>query len=308
MTTDTWRVGVWSTDAHSPCDSGVFGWASHGFCTDALFCGAGEDAFGIWSREPNGVTFCGKYCDVLAQVRDLSFTPSLVLIAFAHAAGVAGFLVDMSSFSNMRGVPIAGGGAAMAPRSDTGRMRPCGEDVTLLAISGGRYAVESLNVLDASVDMLEFRGGGNCIEQLRPAGKPDWTAAGELWESFKSARRIAPDDNESIALTRPDGVNLHCHAEGDSLLAGADLPADGWLEFRCVHPDELHRRVSEFISVEGSLICGCAGLARHVKDSARTGAGSLCSFMFGEICKTEAGVVFGNLMMTRVLPVLGESD
>lgn len=294
------RFSFW-TPGHAPSgDAPAFGCAAHGYAAQGIWQQPNASGAAAWPRLLTGEALGGGYEDVWAQLDRVGWRPDAALVLFSHARGVEAFLQRW----NIRfpGVPVAGGGAALGAGQAAGELSPGAPDVAVLLIRGGRWRADTLNVHDRTGRLLPFRAGGpRTITHLRQDGK--WVPAATAVRALQACHGRAETDLESLTFSDAGGRNIHCRFDGERVLTGADLPADGQVEFRTVSRADAAARLLEFCSVPGALVFGCAGLRSLLDAPITVAPATLVGFMFGELVTLAGCPQFGNLMASRLVPL-----
>ena len=254
-----------------------------------------------WPTTLTGRVLAGSYAEVLVQLRALTEKPTAVIALFALPDGMEAFLSECHAL--LGAAPIVGGGAARGAGQARGELLPSAASVSMLLVTQGTWQADTLNVHDAKPAVLEFRGSGpRTITHLRQDGLGDWQPAAAVFRALQAEHGRTNADCESITLCDHHGRNVHGSFAGECLQTGADLPSDGNLRLRIVSRPNVARRLTDFCSVHGALVFGCAGLRALLDAPLAVAEGTLVGFMFGELVTLGDRAQFGNLMAVRLLP------
>jgi hypothetical protein len=299
-----WTFSFW-TPGHVPTKGErVCGCASHGFAAHHAWFGLEVADAVDWPTALSGDVLAGSYAEVLGRLRGRPVKPAAVIALFAHATGMEAFLDECHSV--LGATPMVGGGAARGAGQTHGELLPAAADVSMLLITQGTWRAETVNVHGATATALESRGSGpRSITHLRRKGLGDWQPAAAAFRALQAEHGRAGADCESISLCDRRGRNVHCSFAVDGLHTDADLPAAGHLMLRTVSRSEASGRLTEFCSVPGALVFGCAGLRGLLDAPIAVAPGALAGFVFGELVTLEGQPRFGNLMAARLVPLEG---
>jgi hypothetical protein len=140
------RIAFWTFSnswKNVPAD---FGCAVHGFANSRQWANPQEPLTGVWDESLRGTLASGNYDSVLKTLSVLSFKPKVGIVLFSKPTGIESFIDRLIQI--MPGVPLIGGGAAIADGQAEGELMPPGEDVALLPVEKGNFKLESLNIFD----------------------------------------------------------------------------------------------------------------------------------------------------------------
>ncbi|HLH57110.1 MAG TPA: hypothetical protein VKY92_26260 [Verrucomicrobiae bacterium] len=246
-----------------------------------------------------GEAVAGSYKDVLSRIAKPAFSPRAAIVLFARGVGQEEFLESWQQLFPR--LPVVGGAAARSNGADAGDVLPLAADVAVLLICKGTWATETLNLHELSGTEWQFQAEGpRTIARLRPAKSGEWQPAATAFRSQQTACGRNAEDCESITISDRDGRNLHVSISGDELHVGANLPAEGGLFFRAVHPAAVARKFQDFCAHPDTLVCGCAGLRSLIKEPLILPRNTLAGFLFGEVVTVAGQPRFGNLMAARL--------
>ena len=263
-------------------------------------CSAGGIT-GSWSIRPFGEVLAGTYENVLLELADKTatgFHADAAIVFFAKAPGMEEFLRQASRL--LPGVPFGGGGAAFQPGAGAGELLPSAKDAVLLLIQDVRYHFTNVwaNVHDDTGRKVQFRAGGERVILSLRENDGDVPALG-WYSSRREESGFSQENFENLALSSPEGWNLHVSPEGEfALHTGANLPGGGELFVRQIDSDTASLRISAFCGNENTLIFGCAGLQSMLAESVQCGVGTFAGFLHGEVLTVEGNPRFTNLMMS----------
>ena len=265
-------------------------WEEDGFgCASLGFAGAAGKGTAAFSCAPRGLVLQGGYDRILAEAEGLSPTAAIVL--FGNAGGENRFLARLSSLLNC---PTVGGGAAMNGNVGglmTGRTEAC-----VFLLTDEDYEVETqwqnihrhlLGEVEVSFDEADPR----TVTALNGEEPKAWL------DRQKAALGFAPEDFEHFTLSDQKGINAHLSWDGAHVRSGRDL--EHTMIARYVRPEETKPAAMAFYNdAENAIVFGCAGLKGICGELPPVQ--SLGLYLFGEVCMTEQGPVFGNLMLSKL--------
>lgn len=291
-----WRIVLWTSATPRPPDDGrTFGCASHGLAAPDSWIDPATAAQAAWPAPVTGTVLAGTCAGVLEQLAAPRPRPRAAVLFFAQAAGVEAFLEACRRL--LPGVPLAGGGAALAPGRTRGEILPAAEDVALLLLDAGDWRVDTLNCHEPlGAELAVEHGGPRTLRRV--AGEP----ALAFLRREQATHGFAQDDFASLAFQDAEGRNLHSSPDGNGLRLGADLPADGRLRLGTSSRARVTRQLAAFCQEPQSLIFGCAGLRGLLNAPVIPGPGALAGFLFGEVVTPARHPRFGNLMAAKLAP------
>jgi hypothetical protein len=295
-----YKIKYWNPGSLLKTESDVFGCSVHGFTNHSEWINPDENALTSWSEELPGIVLTGDFEAVLGALRNLQFTPKACIAVVKNTTSVDPFIRRYAEF--MPGIPLIGGGAAIATSQNEGELLPQSKEVSLLAIAEGNYVLESMNIYDKSGISVEVeRVTDRIFSKLRilPDGK--WQNAPDFYRDQQKNRGIEESNFELLTFFDNNERNIHCSIHGESIRSGANLPDDDILNFGTTSWVAAEQKLKEFISTKNSLIFGCAGIRSLIKNPLFTGENSLAGFMFGEIFTLNDTPMFGNLMLTKLI-------
>ncbi|MBE6884451.1 MAG: hypothetical protein E7487_07580 [Ruminococcaceae bacterium] len=263
-------------------------------CSAASFAGSN-----VWNITPKGIVICGKYEETLEEARQLAqeaFAPDAVIAFYSRNNGIEKHLAAVSALFS--GVPFCGGGAAPAASGEA-ELYPSGEDVTMLFIRDDRYSFthyyRDLHDISEAFISLET-SDSRTILSITDGGRT--CPAAEWLDALKNKHAFRAESFENVTLTTAEGYNLHLSGDGSSTLnTGSDIPVTGQVHVGLITDAEAQQRINAFLTTEGDLVFGCAGL-RSMTTSIETA--NTCGFLHGEIMTLNGEPHFGNLMMSAL--------
>ena len=270
---------------HSPAND-VFGSATLGFAGKA---GCAADAFCEFTESVSGIVLNGTYESILPCVPSKKYRAAILLCG--NAGGENAFVKQL--FDKVH-CPVVGGGAAMD--GDVGGLIAGGGQASVLLIDDERFdiRVETKNIHQHVI--------GHCRVDFDDSNPRVITAIDgqepRAWLSEKKkALGFSEDDFEHFTLSDVGGVNAHLSWNGQNIVSGRDLEQD--MIARYVKPDEVYASVFDFYDdSESTIVFGCAGIKGITGEISEVR--SLGLYMYGEICMTERGAEFGNLMLSKI--------
>jgi hypothetical protein len=293
------KIAFWTPGTGILQNQQLFGCASHGFATDSAWVEPEKGECSFWKETIIGTVFTGGYKNVLTSLGKCNFMPKVCIAFFRKSLGVEQFILKFREL--LPNVPVIGGGAAIGEGQNMGDVLPLAEEVVLLAAAEGEFDLQTLNIYNQTNMELEINiTSDRSFDKVRllPDGK--WQSALDFFHEQKKIRGISQEDFESITFHDLNRRNIHCSIKEDKVLTGANLPDNGRLVLCVVDRKEATRHLSEFISVERSLVIGCAGIRSLVQKPLTAGKDSLAGFLFGEVVSFNNQPMFGNLMLVRL--------
>jgi len=294
-----YKIAFWTPGTEVTGNQQIFGCASHGFATESTWVEPVKGAYSVWDQSIKGMIYSGRFEQVLTELGQCNFTPRVCIAYFSKSQGAEHFITQFRKI--FPSVPMIGGGAAMGEGQSRGELYPQAEDVVVFAAAEGTYELESLNIYMQTDIEIEIRKTDERVfDQVRllPGGK--WQSAVDFYQQQRFARGIHLEDFESLTFHDLNRRNLHCSIINDQIVTGANLPDNQSLTLCIVNRNEATRRLSEFISKEGSLVIGCAGIRSLIQEPLTTGRKTLAGFLFGELVTFNSQPMFGNLMLARL--------
>lgn len=267
-------------------DAGAFGGGSLGF---AGMAGEGAPEKVDFSIRPRGRVLTGTYDEILRSLGDAK--PAAALVLFGNAGGENAFMQELN---RRLSCPIVGGGAAM----DGGRgRRIAGEgDACLFLLEDDAFYIvtETKNIHSHILGRVKVGFDPARPRILRTIDGRDAKA----WlDERKNVLGFAEGDFEHLTLSDEMGINAHFSFDGTNVLSGRDLEEE--MIARYVLPEEVYPAVFDFYNDrENAIVFGCAGLKGITGEL--TPVKSLGLYLFGEVCMTEDGAEFGNLMLSKI--------
>jgi hypothetical protein len=293
-------ISFWNSGKLQNESNDTFGCSVHGFSNRSEWVNPEENAAAFWSEKLSGVVLTGDFSTVLNSLQNLHFTPKACIALVKDTRDIDTFIRKYAEC--MPGIPLIGGGAAVASGQEAGELLPPGKEVTLLAIAEGNFVFESVNIYDKSGISLEIeRVTERIFSKLRKLPEGKWQNALDFYRDQQKSRGIEESNFELMTFFDRYGRNIHCSIHGEAIRSGATLPDDNILYIGTTSYADAERKLAEFLSGENSLIFGCAGIRSLIKNPLFTGENSLAGFMFGEIFSLNDKPMFGNLMLTKLI-------
>ena len=267
---------------HSPKE-GTFGCASLSFASMPECALDAAQKFGL---VPSGLVLNGTYEEILAGIPAKAYKAAIVLCG--NAGGENAFVRQLSQKLNC---PIVGGSAAMD--GNIGGLITGGGQASVLLIED-EVQVEHANIHRHILKTVKVDyDQKNC----RIVKAIDGVDAKTWLDQQKQALGIAENDFEHFTLSDLQGINAHLSFDGEYVRSGRDLTTE--MLARYVKPEEVYPAVLDFYNDdENTIVFGCAGLKSITGELPKIN--SLGLYMFGEICTTENGPEFGNLMLSKI--------
>ena len=293
------RIGFWNT-GNFPVDvKDLFGCSTHGYTSNNRWVNPKEKCVDYWDHKLFGEAIAGDYKTVLDTMLNLDFTPKFCLAFFNKAKGMEEFIKQFNLIFPL--VSILGGGASRAEGQSSGELIPPSQDVSVLAVSEGKFTIQSRNIYQRTDISVEIkRTSDREFELLRELPGGEWQNALKFYSDQQKFNDINEANFEFMAFCDNYNRNVHCSPEGQSLKTGADLPDDNILHFGIVTYKDAEQKLSDFFADDNSLIFGCAGIQSLLTSPIKTGKNSLAGFMFGEVVTMEGQPMFGNLMLAKL--------
>ena len=270
---------------HEP-KSDVFGSATLGF---AGKLGISSDASCEFTETPCGIVLNGDYESILSGITAKKYRAAIVLCG--NAGGENTFVRRLFEKLNC---PVVGGGAAMD--GNVGGLIAGGGQASVLLIDDEDFeiSVETKNIHQHVVGpcYVDFDDSNPRIVTAIDGQEP------RLWlNKQKNALGFKEDDFEHFTLSDTNGVNAHLSWNGENIVSGRDLVHT--MIARYVKPEEVYASVLDFYDdSENTIVFGCAGIKGITGEISEVK--SLGLYMYGEICMTESGAEFGNLMLSKI--------
>ncbi len=115
---NSYRIAFW-TSSHSLNNvSADFGCAVHGFANSRQWANPQEPLTGVWDESLQGTVASGNYDSVLKTLSSLASKPKICIVFFSKPTGIESFIDRLIQI--MPGVPLIGGGAAIADGQSCG--------------------------------------------------------------------------------------------------------------------------------------------------------------------------------------------
>ncbi len=269
---------------HKPA-MGAFGCATLGIAGKP---DCSPDAACKFGFTPEGAVLSGTYEEILGNIPDRKFKAAIVL--FGNAGGENTFISQLSQKLNC---PIVGGGAAM-DGSIGGLIAGGGQASVLLIDDDCEVQVETANIhqnIIGTVTVDFDEKNPRIVKTIDSVNAKCWLdRQKQIWE-------FSIDDFEHFTISDMQGINAHLSWDGLNVRSGRDLTHQ--MLARYVKPEEVYPAVLDFYNDdENTIIFGCAGLKSITGELPEIQ--SLGLYMFGEICTTENGTEFGNLMLSKI--------
>jgi len=258
-------------------------------CASLGFAGVRGEEKKTFAHTPQGIVLSGGYQKILAEAKGLS--PKAALVFFGNAGGENRFLRELYSLLRC---PMVGGGAAM--NGTVGGLITGGVEACVFLLTDENYKVETeyqnihrheLGTVKVDFDEADPRTV-TAIDGQEP----------KAWlDTQKAALGFSSEDFEHFTLSDQKGVNAHLSFDGKNVLSGRDPEHE--MIARYVLPEEVYPSVFPFYNDgENAIVPGCAGLKGICGELAPVA--SLGLYLFGEVCMTESGPEFGNLMLSKI--------
>ncbi len=264
--------------------AGAFGCASLGIAGKP---DCSPDAACKFGFAPQSVVINGTYEEILRSIPDKQFTAAIALCG--NAGGENTFIRQLSPKLNC---PIVGGGAAMD--GSVGGLIAGGGQASVLLIENCQVQVETANIHQNIIGTVAVE-----FDEKNPrvVKAIDGVDAKQWLDEQKRDLGIAENDYEHFTLSDLQGINAHLSFDGQNVCSGRDLTER--MIARYVKPEEVYPAVLDFYNDDANtIIFGCAGLKSITGELPKIQ--SLGLYMFGEICTTENGTEFGNLMLSKI--------
>ena len=254
--------------------------------------GFSDAASGIRTLEKDleGKTYFGSYEGALSFAKELKGDAKAAVV-FTDGAGDENRFVRQ--IASILCCPVVGGGAART-FGKTGEGFCAGHgDIAVCVITGGvscRAEKQNLHTNILEECTLELSGS-------RIVTKINGMDALAFLREQKEKCGFAPDDYERMTLSTMENVNAHLSEADGIVKSGRDL--DEHMLLRAVVPGAYQETFEKFYQDTNAMVFGCAGLKAILeRPFASSCAGA---FLFGEICVTQDGSDFGNLMLSRLI-------
>ena len=247
------------------------------------------DAAHRFGFAPEGVVLNGTYEEILAGIPAKDYKAAIVLCG--NAGGENAFVRQLSQKLSC---PIVGGGAAMD--GNIGGLITGGGQASVLLIDDETcdVVVETKNIHQHIIETVKV---GFDPKNPRIVRTIDGVTAKDWLDRQKQLWGFSVNDFESFTLSDLQGVNAHLSFDGQHVRSGRDLTTE--MIARYVKPEEVYPAVLDFYNDdENTIIFGCAGLKSITGELPKIN--SLGLYLFGEICTTEYGPEFGNLMLSKI--------
>jgi len=264
--------------------TGDFGWA----------CFAAREAQTFVNSR--GVVFGGSYEPASAWMAEQLPQARAFVVIFSRGEGMERFLARLSP--EVASAPIAGGAAART--HGAGFTHPAAEDVAILAITEGGWRTVSVAAHFPEGDA--FHCLGDDPRSFSAVQNRDGTfGAGDFLREARTTFGLAPDDWDRLALITDDGLVLHLHQDGETVVSGADLPASREVRLALFDP---HRGREAILAQArpGALAFGCAGLFGLFGDERSWEAVMPTTYLFGELAVANGVPRFANLTFSLLIP------
>lgn len=238
-----------------------------------------------------GTAFGGTYAAAAEWMKSQIVTTSAFVLIFSRGEGIETFLTALPEA--VRATPMAGGAAAREAGSESGMTAPTGEDVAVFAITEGMWEAVSLRGHFAVGEGFRCCGiDPRRFAEVEIAGRVRG-ASGFLADQRKSYG-LREEDWDRLAIIGDDGLVRHLHAQGGTIVCGANLPGSRTVRLALFDED---RAVGEIMSaVNGrSLVFGCAGLHGLFTKGRPWESRAATTYLYGEIATAEKQPYFTNL-------------
>lgn len=266
-----------------------FGAATFGFvgAEDENACRAVD-----FSRDIRGVLLTGSYEECLRHIPAGDFKAGIVVLG--NAGGENAFIRRLYQAVN---VPLTGGGAAIHPQTGEKGLITGKNEAAVFLIDDNRYTIE---VLHENIHHDILSEHDISFTDPRVLDTVDGVEARTWLRDKKASLGLPETDFEHLTFSDTNGVNAHLSLAEGRIASGCDLAPR--MQLRYLPATKVNERMQAFYNDADAITFGCAGLKGILTDNLHTDGLGL--FLFGEVCTTEHGAEFGNLMLSklRVLP------
>lgn len=305
METGNYKIRFFTPAYREETSGEAFGACSLGMAFEEKFIEPVTPVCAEFFTDLEGYLLCGRLETVRNELATLGEKADQIkagIILFGNCGGEDKFVELVRK--TLKGVPLAGGSAAVGAEGITGRLLPKRDQVSMLLITDDRYEirVQSQNIhqkilaeataitsTPRKIDEVLLKDGTKlpCTEFVR-----------QLAREYGISAAIC----EWISVCTPAGYNIHMILKDGTCFCGADLPPDGRIFFKYSEREETVQSIREFYSCDHSVVFGCAGLKALLEgEKVTAGHNSLGLFMCGEIASMEGGdASFSNLMLSRI--------
>lgn len=262
----------------------AFGAATLGF---AGMPNCPSDTVCSFPLQPKGVVLNGTYEEILAVIPDDTYHAAIVLCG---NAGNENYFVKR--LSQILHCPVVGGGAAM--NGNKGGLIIGGGQASVFLVKDECYDVHvqlsniHRHIVGAvTVDFDEPR----IVKAINGEEPKQWL------DKQKEMLGFLADDFEHFTLSDDQNINAHLSFDGQYVRSGRDLQHH--MIARYVKPEEVVAAVFDFYNDDANtIVFGCAGIKGITGEIPKID--SLGLYMYGEICATQNGTEFGNLMLSKI--------
>ncbi len=263
----------------------TFGAASFGFvgCEDE---NAPNET--VYPEELRGTVVCGTYAQCLQQIPEGPWQAGIVLLG--NAGGENAFIHALAERTH---APLTGGAAAFYAQDQARGLITGRSEAAVFMIADERFDV-SVCCQNIHRDIL----GTHTLSFSDPriVDRIDGEDACAWFARQKARFGLAPEDFEHLTLADENGVNAHLSVREGKLCSGRDVRPQMLLRYAAA--DQVLPRMRAFYDDPGAIVFGCAGLKGILPG--KLGTDSMGLFLFGEVCTTEHGSEFGNLMLSKL--------
>ncbi|MFZ4780587.1 MAG: hypothetical protein ACOYM3_34980 [Terrimicrobiaceae bacterium] len=254
------------------------------------------------AREPQtflnsrGVVFGGTYAEASAWMTGQLPQARAFVVIFSRGEGMEVFLAGLSPA--VASVPLSGGAAARA--SGPGFTHPTAEDVAVLAITEGEWQAVSVTAHFPKGEAFRLLGDD---PRRFPAimTREATVGAGDFLRKARAAFGLAANDWDRLAFVTEEGIVLHLHEDGETVVSGADLPESREVKLALFDPDRGRAAILAQARPD-ALAFGCAGLFGLFGEERPWEALMPTTYLFGEIANTNGIPRFANLTFSLLIP------
>lgn len=262
---------------------GNFGWA----------CFAAKEARRFTDLQ--GAVFGGSYAEASAWMSSQRSEARAFVVIFTRGDGMEKFLRGLPS--NVTSLPMAGGAAARG--NGPGFTHPMAEDVAVFAIKEREWQAVSVAAHFATGDRFQCLGHDPRRFSAIQTGE-ETMSAHEFFQNARAAHGLDPGDWDRLALVTNDGIVLHLHEDGKTVVSGADLPTSREVSLALFDPP----RGREAILAQagpGAIAFGCAGLFGLFGEDRPWEVVMPTTYLFGELAVANRAPRFANLTFSILI-------
>lgn len=241
----------------------------------------------VFSKDVSCKLFCGSLESVLKQTETEPADAAIIL--FGNCGGENGFV---RSFSESHQCPIVGGAAAINPVTGEKALIAGRGETCAVLINDARYRFEAVteNIHTDIEGEYAISFDGRFIDTVDGKDAVSW------YNEKREAFNLPDTDFEHLTFSDREGVNAHLSVVDGKLYSGRDLEKTMLLRF--APTETVFEKMRAFYDDKDAIVFGCAGLKGILPQPLSVAGCGL--FMFGEVCATESGAQFGNLMLSKL--------